>query len=777
MVGRLTLIGLLVAAPLAAQTTTTRTDRLVASTRAVVGSTTLGSTSPLQVVGLPAKTSQTACAWLDGSGNVFTGACPTGTVTSVGLAAPSLFTVSGSPITTSGTLTFSFASQTANTFLAAPNGSSGAPTMRTIAKADLPASVAHEDDANTFTAANSFTGAGTALSVSNNLSVGGVASHLIPSLTDTYNLGSSLRLWNEGFISQINAVIFAETTATLFGGYSIIGKNAGTFPSRIDTSATTADFGKAMTTGHFIVIRAHDENAILPTAEYMQVGSLVGGTTYNVTRNLSGLGAKNWPAGTSYLVNGTTGDGRIELRAYSTPQISILNQGAAYNTQTEVVRLGYLDGIAACGAPCTGKVGLYMGDMASAGLAYYDGQLAIRGSITVTGGDAATTTYASGVASTAQSNAISTAAGDATTKANAAYSNATSYTNGQVATRIPVGGGANDINVNVTKIDGGKIVTGSITANEIAANAITADELAANSVIAGKIYSTAIDGMTITGSTIRTTATDVNGVRKATLDSNGLTLGVASSNSDYGAQTRWMNGATPVSQFGYWNSEAHWWGNGAGAITIGAQAIELSGSTEDPVIYLASNASATSYAQAILTGSANEVQVGTYSGGAFRPKTNGYTSLGNSNYKWAGGYFSAELHTPGVEITNWTGYSGTALVRCGEYICVSSSSSRYKAHIVGAWLDTDAFLRIIPKQYDRLPVDGLPGITGEVGLIAEDLAALGLEPLIARDAAGQPNAVHYEKLALYLIPVVRQQRDELADLKARLTALETAKGQ
>lgn len=61
-----------------------------------------------------------------------------GSVTSVALAMPSIFTVSGSPVTTSGTLTATLNSQAANTFLAAPNGVSGTPTFRTIVAADIP---------------------------------------------------------------------------------------------------------------------------------------------------------------------------------------------------------------------------------------------------------------------------------------------------------------------------------------------------------------------------------------------------------------------------------------------------------------------------------------------------------------------------------------------------------------------------------------------------------------------------------------------------------------
>ena len=61
-----------------------------------------------------------------------------GTVTSVSLAMPSIFTVTGSPVTTSGTLTADLNTQSANTFLAAPNGSSGVPSFRTILAADIP---------------------------------------------------------------------------------------------------------------------------------------------------------------------------------------------------------------------------------------------------------------------------------------------------------------------------------------------------------------------------------------------------------------------------------------------------------------------------------------------------------------------------------------------------------------------------------------------------------------------------------------------------------------
>lgn len=62
-----------------------------------------------------------------------------GSVTSVALALPSIFTVSGSPVTTAGTLTGTLATQTANLVFAGPNtGVAAAPTFRSLVAADIP---------------------------------------------------------------------------------------------------------------------------------------------------------------------------------------------------------------------------------------------------------------------------------------------------------------------------------------------------------------------------------------------------------------------------------------------------------------------------------------------------------------------------------------------------------------------------------------------------------------------------------------------------------------
>jgi hypothetical protein len=76
----------------------------------------------------------------DGSGNTSWASSGAGTVTSVGLALPaSILTVSGSPVTNTGTLTGTLATQSANLVWAGPNtGAAAAPTFRSLVGADLP---------------------------------------------------------------------------------------------------------------------------------------------------------------------------------------------------------------------------------------------------------------------------------------------------------------------------------------------------------------------------------------------------------------------------------------------------------------------------------------------------------------------------------------------------------------------------------------------------------------------------------------------------------------
>lgn len=77
----------------------------------------------------------------------------TGTVGSVGMTAPSVFSVAGSPVTGSGTIALDFATgQAQNKVLATPSGGTGAVSLRTLVAADLPSPLSSNTTGNAATA-------------------------------------------------------------------------------------------------------------------------------------------------------------------------------------------------------------------------------------------------------------------------------------------------------------------------------------------------------------------------------------------------------------------------------------------------------------------------------------------------------------------------------------------------------------------------------------------------------------------------------------------------
>lgn len=99
------------------------------------------ATAALGVSGLTAS----RCLRADGSGNLAPAAadCTFGTVTSIAVALPAQFSISGSPVTASGTITASWASASQNFVLAGPgSGGSGVPAFRALVSADIPSNAA-----------------------------------------------------------------------------------------------------------------------------------------------------------------------------------------------------------------------------------------------------------------------------------------------------------------------------------------------------------------------------------------------------------------------------------------------------------------------------------------------------------------------------------------------------------------------------------------------------------------------------------------------------------
>jgi len=114
-----------------------------------------------------------------------------GTVTSVGLSMPTGFQVTGSPVTTSGTLAVSYVTQTANSVFAGPaTGSAAAPTFRALVAADIPTNLT----------SHTFSGA---VTLQANVSfTGQVNTNIIP--TGSVSLGSPSAAWANVYTGDLH---------------------------------------------------------------------------------------------------------------------------------------------------------------------------------------------------------------------------------------------------------------------------------------------------------------------------------------------------------------------------------------------------------------------------------------------------------------------------------------------------------------------------------------------------------------------------------------------
>jgi hypothetical protein len=163
----------------------------------------------------------------EGYANNAWGSIAAGTgVTSVGLAMPADFTVSGSPVTSTGTLTAAWASQAANLVFASPSGTSGTPGFRALVNNDLP---------NSGVVATTY-GSASAVPV---FVVN--AKGVITSVTDTPIAIANTQVSGLGTMSTQNAGSVAITGGNING--TTIGNTtpaAGTFSSIAATSGTVS---------------------------------------------------------------------------------------------------------------------------------------------------------------------------------------------------------------------------------------------------------------------------------------------------------------------------------------------------------------------------------------------------------------------------------------------------------------------------------------------------------------------------------------------------------
>ncbi|MGW4927981.1 tail fiber domain-containing protein [Agromyces sp. NPDC004153] len=130
---------------------------------------------------------------------------------------------------------------------------------------------------------------------------------------------------------------------------------------------------------------------------------------------------------------------------------------------------------------------------------------------------------------------------------------------------------------------------------------------------------------------------------------------------------------------------------------------------------------------------------------------------------------AGQVRMPNVPVTVLTtSYFATyASTSDGGRVGHVPSSRRYKRDEAAAELDpaTILALQLVTFRYIAAVEELGDDADVELGLIAEDVAELGLDWLVYRDAEGQPAGIRYERLALALLPLVQDHERRLAALE------------
>ena len=88
-----------------------------------------------------------------------------------------------------------------------------------------------------------------------------------------------------------------------------------------------------------------------------------------------------------------------------------------------------------------------------------------------------------------------------------------------------------------------------------------------------------------------------------------------------------------------------------------------------------------------------------------------------------------------------------------------SSSTKYKTNIEDFTDDYKKILKLSPSRYQYLGRQ-----EEEIGYLAENLDRMGLKTLVVYNALGEPEGIKYDKIPIYLIPIIKEQEEKLSSL-------------
>lgn len=265
---------------------------------------------------------------------------------------PAIMSVAGSPVTTAGGFTVTLNSQTQNTVLAAPNGSSGAPTFRSIVAADVP--VLNQNTTGTASFANNISGG----------SAGGLPYQSAASTTAILAAGSNgqvLQSTGAGAPTWINqSSITAGTISTTLqagsGGTGLTspGANGNVLTSNgsawvssapvsgVPTGTVVAFAGSSAPAGWLLCDGTNTYSRTTYAALFAVIGTVYGSgngsTTFGVPdmRGRAGIGAGSGPGLTTRSLGSTVGTEQHTLTTAQMPSHNHTASDSGHSHSTSV---------------------------------------------------------------------------------------------------------------------------------------------------------------------------------------------------------------------------------------------------------------------------------------------------------------------------------------------------------------------------------------------------------------------------------------------------------
>lgn len=299
---------------------------------------------------------------------------------------------------------------------------------------------------------------------------------------------------------------------------------------------------------------------------------------------------------------------------------------------------------------------------------------------------------------------------------------------------------------NTTSIDGGTIITGTISAQ-----AVVADFIGAFSINADKITSGTLSGRAISGGSINISG----GSGSATNDDDGNPSTVISTTQNAFST---LYNRSNISCVGF-NAMAFI------SVNTGGWVSSLYPYTDGAVdlgVKSSSSYSTYRWRNLRLTNAA-------YFGGDGSTNTPG---TGTANPKIAifgnGSLFADSLNSQG---TATGGSTGTAIIQNSSgYLKVSGSSRKFKENIYSLSKDgyLDALMLVNPVNFNYIGEDEIVS-----GLIAEELDEIEkFKGVVNYDLEGDPISIAYDRMSALLVLAIKEIKDKIDGIKQRLDALE-----